>query len=118
MSGDWDDCPAEVWDERVVVARKAHVCSGCDRTIPPGAQYVRHVRINRAGDRPEVWKRCAPCEVVYRHLCEIAPDYESAPLPDLSCGHSYEDVHGRRPPPEVEAMVFALPSEVKLGGAR
>ena len=116
MSGGWDedDGPAAVWDERVVVARKAHTCSACRLAIPKGTQYVRHVRINEVGDRPEVWKRCPPCELVYRHLCGISSDPVDGPEPDLSCGHEYTETHGKPPPPEIAALAFALPGEVKL----
>lgn len=36
---------------------------------------------------------------------------------ELRCGHSYEDVHGKPPPPEIAALAFALPGEVDLDEA-
>ncbi len=113
MSGEWREEPAVVWSERTVKARVAHECSACGDPIAPGAKYVRHVRINDAGDRPEVWKRCARCEQIYQHLCCLPAAYDDlGPQPDLGCGHTYEDAHGKPPPPEIAALAFALPGEV------
>jgi len=116
MSGEWREEPAVVWDERTQKARVAHECSACGDTIEPGAMYVRHVRINDPGDTPELWKRCMRCERIYRHLCSVHMDYDDAPQPDLGCGHSYEDRHGKPPPPEIAALAFALPGEVSGTG--
>jgi hypothetical protein len=95
-------------------AQKKHTCSACARPILAGTRYVRHVRINEVGDRPETWKRCAACELIYRHLCERAGWTGVEPDPGLACGHSYEDVYREPPPAEIAALAFALPGEVSL----
>ena len=111
MSGDFSEEPAALWVERRVKARVKHACSACGETISPGQTYARHVRVNHRGDRPEIWKRCARCERIYRHLCDVAIS-DDAPEPDLGCGHSYIDIHSEPPPPEIAALAFALPGEV------
>ena len=108
MSGIFEYAAA-VWSETTVAARKEHTCSACRETIPAGARYRRHVRINEPGDRPEVWKRCARCEAIYDHLCRTGGPYDQGPEPALDCGHVYDD-----PPDDIAALAFALPGEVDL----
>lgn len=110
MSGHWnEERSAAVWAEtHVRSARSHHTCSACDELISPGAPYSKTTRIDERGDAPEVWKRCARCEKIYVHLLMVCGEDE--PLPDLRCGHDYEERHGKPPPPEIAALAFALPT--------
>ena len=91
-------------------ARKAHACTACKGPIPAGHEYVRHVIIDEAGDKPSVTKRCMRCDAVYEHLLSITDCYNQ-PKPALNCGHEYTEVHGHEPPPEIAALAFWLPGD-------
>jgi hypothetical protein len=49
------------WDERVVVARKPHVCGECGAAITPRERYGRASGVTDTG--PHTWKRCMACVV-------------------------------------------------------
>lgn len=64
---------ADVFQERIVVARKEHRCNECHEVIPKGSRY-EHVRGLWEGYW-ETWKTCIPCRNVRNSL--------------FSCGFSY-----------------------------
>lgn len=137
MSVDFEG-QAEVWREGIRRARKAHHCSACDGGIRRGELYSYTFTVYD-GDTDTV-KRCAACELIYRHLVAVhdarlkcayarlaaAPALEkwrhgiaaedlrdSGPDARLDCGHTYRDVHETDPPPEIEALAFATPAEAQ-----
>lgn len=99
--------PAEAWVETWRTARKRHICTACRETIEPGHRYVD----NRAifDSRVSRMKRCARCQAIFDHLCDI--DRGDGIAGNLDCGHSYEDIHGAPPPEHIAALAFALPGE-------
>lgn len=111
MSFDCGDLEvAPVWRETKRRARKEHQCSACGETIRRGDFYVSHWWGGRDGF--DGCKRCMRCDAIYSHLVAIT-DFEDQPMPRLDCGHEYKEVHGQEPPPEIAALAFALPGEVK-----
>lgn len=59
--------PCVGWEERVVVARKAHRCGECGAPIAPGERYGRASGVILPGfdadPGPCTWKRCMACVV-------------------------------------------------------
>jgi len=112
----------DVYENRVQTARKDHKCSACRETIRKGDKYNYHFQVFER--EAATVKRCARCQLIFQHLegllsggCDEGVDQK------LNCGHSYSEVHGVEPPPEIAALAFALPGEVqgllapKEGGA-
>ncbi len=110
MSFDGCDEVADVWRDTRRRARKEHRCSACGDTIRRGDHYIDHLSIHRGV--LDSCNRCMRCEAIYLHLRDIS-DWEDQPMPALDCGHEYQEVHGREPPPEIAALAFALPGETK-----
>lgn len=54
------DSYSEVWNERVVTARKEHRCDCCQGIIVPGAKYIRHFSIFEGEITSE--KLCVDCD--------------------------------------------------------
>lgn len=103
------DGPATIYDEKTRTARKTHACGACGETVPKGGRYVVHTALNDG--RWTNVKRCLRCDKIYQFLCREA---ESSGIPDeewpdyeLRCGHTYQDLHGCQPPPEIAALAFA-----------
>ena len=102
-------------DERYAVysetrrrAIKQHKCSACKEAIRPGHTY--HV-IAIIFEGVESLKRCERCQAIHLHLRTL--DRDMWPDERLNCGEEYREHWGREPPPEIAAMAFALPGEVK-----
>ncbi len=91
-------------------ARKAHTCDACRESIEPGHRYYT-VALAFEGDFESI-KRCCRCEAIHRHLRKIEPG-ELWPAERLDCGEEYRDHWGEDPPPEIAALAFALPGEVR-----
>ena len=112
-----DDAYADVWDERVLEARKEHKCDACGETISKGDRYARDAALYEG--KWDVTKRCMRCEKILEHLREKCSEYNSSlfvdaprvPMQDLSCGLDYEEEWGPCPD-EIAALAFALPGEV------
>lgn len=92
-------------------ARKAHVCDACNEPIRPGDVYT-FVSIVFDGSASNV-KRCARCQKIHLHLRERCAGDERWPRERLNCGLDYKEEWGAEPPPEIAALAFALPGEVK-----
>jgi hypothetical protein len=104
--------PAAVYHETFPRARKFHTCEACRETVFPGQKYCR-VSIVWEGTVTD-YKRCMRCQRLHEHLREVlakVSDGECWPDETLDCGHSYQDMHGKEPPPEIAALAFALPGE-------
>lgn len=113
MSTEFDEL-ADAWSERIRRARQTHRCSACGETIRAADRYS-YTAIVYEGTVEQV-KRCLRCERIYRHLdATRARDDWSGPYdgidPYLRCGHTYEEVRGTEPPPEIAALAFLLPGE-------
>jgi hypothetical protein len=94
----------DVYDERVSKARKAHVCSACERSIDPGQLYVR-VRWVYDGSADGV-KRCGACQLTHEHLRGLGRDRDMWPDETLSCGLEYYEEWDADPPDGVAALPF------------
>jgi hypothetical protein len=90
--------PCKVWESERRRARKEHRCDACDESIQPGHLYQHTFWVfdGEAGS----YKHCRRCWTIYKAL---GP--EANPL--LDCGTVWND-----PPPEIEALAFALPSDI------
>nr|NIP90585.1 hypothetical protein [Gammaproteobacteria bacterium]NIR32916.1 hypothetical protein [Gammaproteobacteria bacterium]NIR84714.1 hypothetical protein [Gammaproteobacteria bacterium]NIU07263.1 hypothetical protein [Gammaproteobacteria bacterium]NIV52870.1 hypothetical protein [Gammaproteobacteria bacterium] len=84
-------------------ARKPHTCCACGERIPAGHRYYYTFQISE-GDA-ETWQHCARCKALLEHLWSVLPDDE-IPDPELNCGHTYEEMHGEPPPPEIAELAF------------
>lgn len=66
------DAPCAGWEEKIVVARKAHVCGECGASISPGERYGRASGVVMMGfdvdPGPRTWKRCMECWVLADRL--------------------------------------------------
>lgn len=109
-----DDCYYKLFSFSNPIARKSHRCMACSEKITPGSQYEV---ISGLSDGDFVTtKRCARCVAIYNHLRGRARQLNDGTTPDffLDCGHSYEEVHKEPPPPDIAALAFALPGELKI----
>lgn len=113
MSVEAGEC-ADVYDERFPRARKPHRCEACGETIAPGHRYAR-VGVVWEGTA-DSWIRCMRCQKIHEHLREVCRGETGGdewPDDRLNCGHEYTERWGKEPPPEIAALAFALPGEVK-----
>lgn len=108
-----------VYAESERVARKATKCSACDAPIVAGEKYS-YTFIVFDGEKSQI-RRCARCQVIHKHLRELCRKEEEEgdgveryTDEELKCGDDYHAVWGKEPPPEIAALAFALPGEVKL----
>jgi hypothetical protein len=92
-------CDVQVESEHV--ARKSHRCCACGEAIEPGQRYHRTFTV--FDGVTEVFKHCARCWVM---LVAISRRTREPVDFKLNCGEVWED-----PPPEVEALAFALPGD-------
>lgn len=53
------DDHADAWEDRVLTARKVHVCDGCGSRIAPGEKYLRFWSVTDGNHCSE--KGCAAC---------------------------------------------------------
>jgi hypothetical protein len=97
---DGGDLP-DVYVEDNRRARLPHDCSACELPIRPGDEYtaIRGLWDGRWGS----FKLCIRCKKIYEALIDSGVD--SVQL-DLNCGEVWKS-----PPPEVEALAFALPDD-------
>lgn len=105
------DC-ASVYDEETRKARKPHKCGACREAIPPGQVYHRTFIV--FDGEPEVFLRCARCQVIYEHLSKRIRDegaYEEFCDLRLNCGHTYEDRWQEAPPAWLAALAFWRPGD-------
>lgn len=96
-------------------ARKPFACTACEGTIAKGDFYGYFQWIS-AEDFCMHWsRRCARCEIIYRHLlkrCEADKRW-LVPADNLDCGAEYEEEWGESPPPEIAALAFVTPDEAQ-----
>lgn len=107
-----DDCWGTNDIDLVVsrVARKDHTCSACVETIPRGTRY--HVHKLLFDGCFSLSKRCWRCQRIFVHLCDVTAFNEGAGVDiDLMCGHTYQEVFQKDPPPEIAALAFASASK-------
>jgi hypothetical protein len=112
LYGEGEYCPVTRSETRT--ARKEHVCDGCHETIRPGDAY--HYQALLFEGSWQTTKRCWRCQVIYKHLsARIAKEGDEDEFCDgrLNCGHDYRERWKEDPPPEIAALAFALPGEVK-----
>lgn len=108
----------DVYDERVVRARKPHRCGACRETILPGHRYCR-IGVVFDGEA-RTYKRCVRCQFLHEHLrekCRASVDRSSWPVtehlwPDeqLACGQDYVEEWGPLPD-EIAALAFLSAEE-------
>jgi hypothetical protein len=113
MSQECGDEPVDVFETEHRRAKQEHKCHACHETISRGHTYWRvAVLFEGAWD---ITKQCERCRRIYEHLVKVNPcdSGEALPALNLRCGHTYEEVHGREPPPEIAALAFALPGETQ-----
>ncbi len=113
MSVDTYDCePIAVQDQEVRRARKEHRCSACRETIRRGDLYERDFAV--WGGSANVVKRCMRCEALYQELCKLHVNSDDLGVDwELRCGHTFEDVFQRPPPPELAALAFMTKDEAQ-----
>ena len=124
------------YDEAMKHALEDIKCSACAETIQSGQIYTlvaiwRQEDATEDGDGEgyeagnesddglfltdepsETLNRCARCQAIHVHLRDLGQ--EMWPDEQLNCGEEYEEHWGKEPPPEIAALAFALPGEVKL----
>jgi hypothetical protein len=105
----------DVYDERSVKARKAHICDACKETIAPGHRYWK-VSIVFDGTAETVI-RCLRCQEIHlairRSWIERGVD-EMWPDEKLNCGEVWEDEHNGPPPIEVAQLAFMTQDEMQM----
>ncbi len=108
----FDGEPAAVFRETMRKARKAHKCSACGEAIRVGDRYCETFMVHD-GDTTTV-RRCARCELIYRHLEEKMRDSrDEVPDLELKCGHEYQERWDELPPPEIAALAFVSPDDAQ-----
>lgn len=100
----------ELCDTKVVVARKRHSCTACSEPIERGQRYVRFKAL--FDKRWDLVRRCARCELIYRHLCSLLGESNLDVAPALDCGLSYEDEWGAQPD-AVARLAFVNSADVQ-----
>lgn len=109
-----DTFDAEPWDVysgvQIRRARKDHFCSACGETIHRGDLYSYTFGVFDGAT--EQVKRCARCELIFRHLDSLTGPDEAVDR-ELNCGHTYEYRHGEPPPEDIAALAFALRIEAQ-----
>lgn len=109
----------DVWREGPKRAHAAHRCCACGETIRPGDLY--HYTFYLYDGDTCTLRRCARCEVLYRALVKLhnkeMPEVEDIGEPgvdpELGCGHTFEQVFKRPPPPELARLAFMTPDEMQ-----
>ncbi len=91
-------------------ARKEWVCCACREVIARGQLYTYSFTIHD-GQTNEL-RRCARCDAIYEHLCELHKDGDDWPDWELNCGHTYQERWEREPPEEIARLAFMTPAEV------
>jgi len=90
-------------------AAKKHMCDACKETIRVGDHYWR-VYILFDGQKETV-KRCLRCQKIHEHLREMGKGEDMWPAERLDCGEDYFCEWEEDPPPEIQALAFALPQD-------
>lgn len=91
-------------------ARKQHRCYACRETIRAGQRYAYFVA--KCDGELSCYHYCLRCKAILYHLIDVNPEPGySGPELGLDCGHSYEEVHGREPPPHIAALAFWRPGD-------
>jgi hypothetical protein len=111
MSVDAGDEYAEVWNEGYHRARKEHKCSACSETIRRGDLYSYTFSV--FDGNTDTVKRCARCETMYQALLVLHRGGETTVDPELKCGHIFEEVFEKEPPPELARLAFMTPAEMQ-----
>jgi rubredoxin len=108
-----DGEPCSVYKTKLRRARKAHTCAACKEPIRRGDLYSYTYLV--FDGQSEESKRCARCELIYDHLLTRArTELEDTTVDErLNCGHTYEEVHGQPPPPEIAELAFMTPAEAQ-----
>lgn len=109
----------DVFRESNRTAHLRHKCSACGEIIRPGDLY-HHTFYIYDGSSNTI-RRCARCEVLYRALVKLhqkeMPEVEDVEVPgvapELDCGHDFQAVFKRDPPPELARLAFMTPDEMQ-----
>lgn len=101
--GDHDDLTT-VWIDEWIRARKPRGCCACEIVIQPGEIYHMHKTL--ADGVWSKWDHCQRCWTLCKALWKKL-DGGGIEL-DFTCGETWES-----PPPEIEALAFALPAEMQ-----
>lgn len=64
--------PTGPYEERLVLARKQHVCVECNRAILPGETYHQAKGLWTGGWK--IFRTCSECEEVRERLFDLVPD--------------------------------------------
>ena len=110
----WSDECSTIANFRTIKARKEHKCHACNERIAPGETYQCDSFLFE-GEWNTV-KRCARCELMYRHLdgrMREERDWDTYCDSELKCGHEYEEEWGEPPPEDVAALAFMTPEEAQ-----
>jgi hypothetical protein len=99
----------EVYNERIVRARKPRHCCACYGVISPRTQYTRVATIYDG--RVTTYTRCAPCQRTHEHLRDLGRESDRWPDERLACGREYEDEWDEPPPADIASLAFALPGD-------
>lgn len=102
----------DIYQERLIKARKEHRCDACGGIIRPGHVYSKTAALGDGSWTNVI--RCGRCETIYNHLVnrfskEAYPD--EVPAWALDCGHEYEERWDEPPPPEIAALAFLTDEE-------
>jgi len=106
----WDAEPFTVNRTSRHRARKDWRCCACGETITRGQVYTYSFTVHD-GNANEL-RRCARCDAIYDHLCELHKEGDDWPEWSLNCGHDYRERWETDPPPEIARLAFMTPAEV------
>lgn len=106
----YDAEPFDVFETCVRRARKEHKCRACGEMIRRGDLYSYSFAV--FDGKPEQVRRCARCELIYRHLDGLMADDQAVDW-ELNCGHSYAEAHDCDPPEAIAALAFVTPDEAQ-----
>jgi hypothetical protein len=73
IGGDYDGDAAAFYVEKVVKARKPHVCDECRESIAVGATYRRVV--GKWGDELSTYRFCGPCDEICQEFSDGARSF-------------------------------------------